>query len=159
MQNIILTLMAVLVTLVLLGSGVAIYNNTNEQSAITRATSNVTTIIAATESLGAGRYAGFSNAVGVAGGIFPGNMVSAAGAVTNAWGGNAILEEVVGQPRFKITYQQVPKTACVNLLARDYGPSVISIEVRGVAVTLPATVADAVAKCSLALNEIRWTAH
>lgn len=160
MQNIILTLMGVLVTLVLLGAGYAIYELTHQQSGTIIAVSNVTSVITAMRSLyqGQGGYGtGSLTATGINAGVFPQGMVSGTGAgatVHDNWGGSVALQGTGAT--FTLTYGGVPKQSCVKLSTSMKGSSIQGVTVNGTAVT---DVAGAASACSNTTNSIVWTSN
>jgi hypothetical protein len=158
MQNIILTLMAVLVTLVLLGSGVAIYENTNSQAGITQAIGNVDTVIAGTRSTYQGQsgYTGISNTVLLAAGVFPSSMVSGT-TITDTFGGAVTVAPDASPSFFDLTYNNVPQAACVRLASGIQGQSIQSVSVNGTALSMPVTASAAAAGCtSTTGNTVMW---
>ncbi len=157
MQNIILTLMAVMITFVLLAAGISIYDNTNTQSGVIQAISNVDTVIAGTRSTYQGQsgYSGISNSVLLAAGVFPSSMVSGT-AITNTFGGTVTLVPDATPAFFNLTYNNVPQSACVRLASGIQGQSIQSISVNGTALSMPVTVAGAAGSCVKGNNTVEW---
>lgn len=161
MQNIILTLMAVLVTFILLGSGVAIYENTNTSSQITTAVSNAETVLAGVRSTYQGQsgYSGLTTSVALSAGVFPSSMVAGT-SVTDAFGGPVTVAANSTPAYFDLTYTQVPQKACVRLASAIQGSSIQSVNVNGTALTPPVNVASASGACKPgATNVIDWTSN
>lgn len=158
MQNIILTLMAVLVTLVLLGAGMSIYSNTNTQTGITQAIGNVETVIGSTRSTYQGQsgYSGISNTVLLAAGVFPSSMV-AGKVVTNVFGGAVTIVADAIPAYFDLTYAKTPQSACVRLASAIQGQSIQSVTVNGTALATPVTIASASTACVKgSTNSVLW---
>ena len=95
-------------------------------------------------------YATLTNAVAIAAGDVPADMLQGS-SVVNAWGSSVSIGPVAGNPKdFAIDLGAVPQAACVQLLTTD--GNLMGASVGGQQVSLPITPAQASAACASAAS-------
>lgn len=92
--------------------------------------------------------------------VFPSTLaVNAAGTgITNSWNGAVTVAGSNGGSTFTLTYANVPRDACINLVSGASGWTRIDQAGNNAITTFPATPANAAAVCSLANNAISFIA-
>jgi hypothetical protein len=92
--------------------------------------------------------------------VFPSTLaLNAAGTgITNSWNGAVTVAGTNGGSTFTLTYANVPKDACINLVSGASGWTQIDQGGLNAITAFPATPANAASVCSLASNAISFTA-
>lgn len=167
MQNVIGTLIAVVVTLLLIVVAVVMGEQLINGSGAANAISEVEAIRNGVTSLYAGspNFNGLSNKVLESGGQMPSNMISGAvgaGTDVDEWGGAVTVAPATNPAQFTVTFAGVPTSACAELGAYQAG-NLAAVSINGTAVTLPISPATAVTDCNKSGegpsggNSIVWT--
>ncbi|CAB3772171.1 type 4 pilus major pilin [Paraburkholderia humisilvae] len=100
-------------------------------------------------------YTGVANGVLSSAGVIPSTIpVASDGTATNTWGGTVTVSSAaVGT--FKIEYDDVPKSVCINALTA--GGSWTALSVNSKPLTPPVSPTDAQSSCNADTNDIVWT--
>lgn len=153
MNNVIATLIAVIVTLLLIVVAVVIGEQLFSASSAGNAVSELESIRNNVKSLfaGAPNYTGLTNAVLEQAGLMPTNMMSGTsgqGQDVDSWGGDVTIAEDANPAQFDVTFAGVPTSACSQLASYAAG-NLLSVEINGTALTLPVAPAAAVSACNV----------
>lgn len=122
-----------------------------EQQRLSTIVSNIKTLYANTPT-----YDGLTTTVAINAGVFPSDMVSGT-TVRNRWKGNVTVSSTA--TTFTITYNNVPKDACIQLVSNFKDSNLTQVVVNGTALaTVPPSPAEASGACtSDRSNTIDWT--
>lgn len=121
-----------------------------EQQRIGVIVSNVKTLYANTPT-----YSGLDTGVAIQAGVFPSDMVAGT-TVYNRWRGQVTLTS--GGTTFTLTYANVPRDACINLVSNFKDSSLTGVSVNGVSLAnIPPSPAEAASACTEVSNTIAWT--
>lgn len=164
MNNIIATVIAVVITLALIVVAVAVGSQALTGSSTGNTATTLSTIQNNVRSLYAGQasYAGLDNDIGLAAKLFPSNMVDPNDNVYNAWGGAVTLGTTSNDAEFTIQYDGVPTDACSSLVSYNV-TGLGTITVNTSTLTPPVGVSDAVNVCGESGsgqnggNSIQWS--
>ena len=145
------TLFAVIVGVVLAVAVFAMYGSTKSSATQSEGASEVAQVVTGVENLyaGQGNYTGLSVASAIKGGAIPSNMAPAgAAAASDTWGGNVVL--AAAGNGFTVEFDGVPDADCVHLAQAYTADDLGGVSVNGTALALPVTVAGAEADCTTA---------
>lgn len=83
-------------------------------------------------------------------------QVDASNAVTNAWGGAVTVVWDATNKAAEISYDKVPKSACVAALTNSGNFSTVSTDTTTAPAAAPLVASDAIAACGSDSNKINW---
>jgi hypothetical protein len=100
-------------------------------------------------------FIGLNNAVAIASGLVPSNMINA-GALFNPWGGAVVIAAANANANFSLSTAGVPQDACTKLTMAlgAAGTSIVGGTINAAAVAAPFTIAAVSAACNAPLNII-----
>jgi major structural subunit of bundle-forming pilus len=150
MQNIIATMLAVIVTLVLIIGGIEYYNKSQSTAKASDAVGQITTIISGIDSLyqGQSQFSSITTTGLIAAKVFPDRMVGSSGSsVTDPWGADVTVTPGASGDTFDVTYNGVPSGACARIAGVTSG-SIVGVSINGASQTLPVDPITAATACS-----------
>lgn len=138
---------------------VALLNGAFSSAGVNELAEQVNSLQAGTKKLYMGQtagYVGVGNAVLANAGVFPSTIPVNlnTGAALDNWGG-AVIVTSAAAGSFTISFANIPKDVCINVVTAGGSWTAISVNARAVA--LPATPLTAQAACTTATNTIIWT--
>lgn len=156
------TVLAIAVGAVVLVGGVMMYMGAVGNNQLNDANTQLQATVSGVRQLYAGQstYASLTNAVAIAGRIFPAAMVDG-GSVRNPWKGDVTVTGAASS--FTVQFARVPQDSCAKLISMNtsgMGGAVQGITVNGSTVALPIDPAAATAACNATEephNTIAWT--
>jgi type II secretory pathway pseudopilin PulG len=135
MQNIIGTVLTIVITLVLIIGAIAVYESAQSSNAGSQATQQLAQTVSGINALYQGQqsFGDISTSVLVSAKVFPEAMVAASGTVTDPWGGSVTVAPTNGDASFLLTFAGVPTAQCIKLAQFSAG-AVQDVKVNGTSV-------------------------
>jgi hypothetical protein len=169
MQNIIGTVLTIVITLVLIIGAIAVYESAQSGNAGSQATQELAQTMSGVNALYQGQqsFSDITTAVLVSAKAFPQQMVASGGAVTDPWGGDVTVTPANSNASFLLTFAGVPTDQCIKLAQFSVG-AVQDVQVNGASVVDAngkVTVSGAAGACTVAGsgpgkgNTVAWQAN
>ena len=156
-------MIAITISLIMLGGIFAIVQMTMQGSRVQEAQKNIGSIRTNVQQLYSGQpdYSGLSNDVIIDAGLAPESMLgSAAGELKNTWNSAVTVEPASSVHQFTVTYDGVPQEACIELAKFGYG-SWQKVTVGGTSISQEGggAISDATGACSSGDNSLTFTSN